>query len=71
MPQQAAAAQELAERDHIAALPNDSGNVAQAHIQHVLVPQAEASGRIVQQQDVDDAPDSPGGGARYTEPLSQ
>ena len=71
MTQQAAAAQELAERDQIAALANDSGNVAQAEIQHVLLPQAEASGRIVQQRDVDDAPDSPGGGARYTEPLSQ
>ena len=51
--QQAAAAQELAERGQIAALANDSSNVAQAHIQHVLVPQAEASARLMQQRDVD------------------
>ena len=62
MTQQAAAAQELAERDQIAALANDSGNVAQAEIQHVLLPQAEASARLMQQRDVDDAPDSPPGG---------
>ena len=71
MTEEAAAAQELAERDQIARLANDSGNVAQARIQHVMLPQAEASGRIMQQRDVDDAPDSPGGGARYSEPLSQ
>jgi hypothetical protein len=72
MTQEAAAAQELAERDQIATLANDSGNVAQAQIQHVLLPQAEASGRIMQQRDVDDEPDEPGGGgALYREPLSQ
>eukprot|EP01046_Picozoa_sp_COSAG06_P018569 COSAG06_NODE_1297_length_9956_cov_20.957796_6_plen_482_part_00 len=69
--EQAAAAQELAERDQIAQMANDSGNVAQAQVQHVMLPQAEASGRIMQQRDADDAPDSPGGGAMYSEPLSQ
>jgi len=71
MSEQAAATQEVAERDQIAQLANDSGNVAQAQVQHVMLPQAEASGRIMQQRDVDDAPDSPGGGARYNEALSQ
>jgi hypothetical protein len=71
MSEQAAVAQEVAERDQIAQLANDSGNVAQAQIQHVMLPEAEASGRLMQQRDVDDAPDSPGGGARYSEPLSQ
>eukprot|EP01043_Picozoa_sp_COSAG02_P067247 COSAG02_NODE_10738_length_1869_cov_7.198870_2_plen_268_part_00 len=71
MSEQAAVAQELAERDQIAQMANDSGNVAQAQIQHVMLPEAEASGRLMQQRDVDDAPDSPGGGARYNEALSQ
>lgn len=55
MTQQAAAAQELGERGQIATVANDPGNVAQAEIQHVLLPHAEASGRIMQRRDVDDA----------------
>lgn len=68
---EAAATQEVAERDQIAQMANDSSNLAQARIQHVVLPQAMAEGRIMQQRDADDAPDEPGGGALYTEPLTQ
>ena len=61
MTEQAATTQERNERDQIAQLANDSYNVAMAQINQVAMPAAIASGRIMQQRDVDDAPDSPGG----------
>ena len=61
MTEQAATTQERNERDQIAQLANDSYNVAMAQINQVAMPAAIASGRIMHQRDVDDAPDSPGG----------
>jgi hypothetical protein len=68
-----AAGQELAERDQIAQLANDPYNVAIARVNQVVLPEAIAEGRLMQQRDADDdAPDEPGGGAYgYSEPLSQ
>ena len=71
MTQVAAAAQELAERDQIAQLANDPFNVAIARVNQVVLPEAMAEGRLMQQRDADDEPDEPGGGALYREPLSQ
>ena len=61
MTEQAATTQELNERDQIAQLANDSYNVTMAQINRVALPAAQASGRIMQQRDAEDAPDSPGG----------
>jgi hypothetical protein len=71
MSEQAAAAQELAERDQIAALANDPYNVAIGGVNASLAEWNAGEGRIMQQRDAEDAPDSPGGGALYREPLSQ
>jgi hypothetical protein len=71
MTQAAAAAQELAERGQIAQLANDPFNVAIARVNQVVLPEAMAEGRLMQQRDADDEPDEPGGGALYREPLSQ
>eukprot|EP01043_Picozoa_sp_COSAG02_P086291 COSAG02_NODE_23768_length_709_cov_0.701639_1_plen_95_part_10 len=72
MSEAAAAAQELAERDQIAQLANDPYNVAITQVNQVAIPEAEASARIMQQRDAEDAPDEPGGGAYgYSEPLTQ
>ena len=69
--QEAAGAQELAERNQISQLANDPLNVTQARLEQVLLPEAIAEGRLMQQRDADDAPDEPGGGALYMELLTQ